>query len=242
MNIAQWARTQDFTKIMKWFLTIAAIFFLAAGMYFGFLGHASLLFTGGVGFAGLLLAANLDRVSEFKASKDGFEARTHNVIARAEFAVKELHVLAIQVAELSLSLVKRQGRLGGYSDDEEETIRSSVLSVLRKLGVSEETDNQILREWHQIVEFDYVGAILGGNFAPERATNEQIAEWKSLRNGGITSYPSPNDIRMFLSKSNYLTTEIEERIQDYEHYIIHKTHRRINEWKNRENWGHLRKT
>lgn len=227
---------------MKWFLTVVGIFFLAAGMYFGFLGHASLLLTGGVGFAGLLVAANLDRISEFKASKDGFEARTHNVVARAEFAVKELQVLAIQIAEISLSLVKRQGRLGGYSDDEEEIIRSSIFSVLRKLGISEEIDHQILREWHQTIEFDYVEAILGGSFIPQGATNEQIAEWKSLRNGGIANYPSPNDVRTFLSKNGYLTTEIEERVQDYEHYISNKTHRRIGEWKNRENWGNLRKT
>lgn len=224
---------------MKWFLTITAMLFLAAGMALGFLGYHSLLFTGGIGFVGLLVAANLDRISEFKASREGFEARTRDVVARAEVAVNELHLLATQVAELSLSLVKRQGRLGGYTDDEEESIRSSVLAVLDKLRLPDGTNEKVLREWHQFIEFDYVVAILGGSHIPEGANNEEIAEWKSLHRGGIASYPSPSELRTFLEKHGFITNEVERRIQDYEFYIHNRAHRRPDEWKNREHWGPL---
>lgn len=227
---------------MKWFLTITAMLFLTAGMALGFLGHHLLLFTGGIGFVGLLVAANLDRISEFKASREGFEARTRDVVARAEVAVSELHLLATQVAELSLSLVKRQGRWGGYTDDEQESIRSSVLAVLGKLGLPDGTNEKVLREWHRVVEFDYVGAILGGSHIPEGANNEETAEWKSLRRGGIANYPSPSEVRAFLEKHRFITNEVEQRIQDYEFYIQNRTHRRPDEWKNREHWGHLKKT
>ena len=94
---------------MKWFLVICAILAFGVGMTFGYLGHNGLLGAGLIGFIALLVTANLDRISEFKASRSGIEARTREVVARAETAVSELQLLATQVAELSLSLVKRQG-------------------------------------------------------------------------------------------------------------------------------------
>jgi len=90
------------------------------------------------GFVALLVAANLDRISEFKASKSGFEARTREVrevIAEAKSTVSELQLLARNIGELTLSLVKRSGRFGGYNEDEKEKIKSSVLDVLRKVGI-----------------------------------------------------------------------------------------------------------
>lgn len=148
---------------MKWFLVICAILAFASGMGFGYLGHNSLLLAGLAGFLALLVTANLDRISQFKASRSGIEAHTREIVARAEIAVSELQLLAVQVAELSLSLVKRQGRWGGYSDDEQERIRSSVLGVLTKLGIPSDQTQAVLNEWHQIVEFDYTHHILGGS-------------------------------------------------------------------------------
>lgn len=112
---------------MKWFLCICAMLALCAGLAFGYLGNNGLLAAGIIAFIALLVAANLDRISEFKASRNGIEARRREVVARAETALSELQLLATQLAELSLSLVKRQGRLGGYSDGEEGEIRDSVL-------------------------------------------------------------------------------------------------------------------
>ena len=118
---------------MKWFLSIIAVLALAAGMGFGYLGHNGLLVAALVAALAFLVAANLDRISEFKASKGGIEAKTREVVARAETAVEELRILAEQLGQLSLSLVKRQGRLGGYSDDEQQSIQASILDVLRKV-------------------------------------------------------------------------------------------------------------
>jgi len=226
---------------MKWFLTTCAILAIASGMFFGYLGHNNLL--GGGIFAALVLlvTANLDRISEFKASRSGIEARTRAVVARAESAISELQLLAKQVAELSLSLVKRQGRWGGYSDDEQDAIRTSVLEVLAKLGLSKEAIDSVLREWHHVDEFDYSHYILGGAHIPDDATPEVLAEWNALRKGGISNYPSPERLRAFLSKHGYLTTEIEDLIQDYEYYRAHRSHRRPEVWRDREKWGNLKK-
>lgn len=227
---------------MKWFLSVCSILALGAGMAFGFLGHNSLLAAGVIAFIALLVTANLDRISEFKASRSGIEARTREVVARAETAVSELQLLATQVAELSLSLVKRQGRWGGYSDAEQDAIRASVLGVLAKLGLSEKATHSVLREWHHVVEFDYSHYILGGSRIPENAPSEVLAEWKSMREGGLTSVPPPQTLRAFLSKHGYLTAEIEECIKDYEYYHVNLSHRRPEVWLQREQWGHLKRS
>ena len=227
---------------MKWFLSIIAVLALAAGMGFGYLGHTGLLIAGLFAALAFLVTANLDRISEFKASKTGIEARTREVVARAETAVEELRILAEQLAELSLSLVKRQGRIGGYSDDEQESIQSSILDVLRKLGVPESTFPGILKDWHRLTEFDYAHYIMGGNLVPQGASAEVASEWKQLRHRGIAHLPVPAEVCAFLSKNDYLTSELEELLQDYEHYRTHRTHRRPQVWRERQHWHLPKKT
>lgn len=226
---------------MKWFLIICAILALVAGMGFGYLGNENLLNTGLYSFIALLVAANLDRISEFKASSNGIEARTREVVARAETAVFELQLLAKQLAELSLSLVKRQGRWGGYSDQEQEAIRASVLHVLQRLGLEQAAIESVLTEWHRVVEFDFAHHILGGSRIPEDAPSTVLAEWKALRAGGIGNFPSPQEIRAFLTKHGYWTDEIENYLKDYEYYRANRIHRRPEVWKERQHWGHLKK-
>ena len=224
---------------MKWFLVICAVGFLVAGMAFGYLGDSTLLNFGFWGFIALLVTANLDRISQFKASPNGIEAHTRDVVERAEIAVAELQLLAIHVAELSLSLVKRQGRWGGYNDEEQDRIRSSVLDVLTKLAIPQTKTQQVLVEWHRIVEFDYTHYILGGTRIPSQVPPDVLSEWKKLRAGGFTAYPSPQELRDFLTKNNYMTADLEEYLNDYEYYRQHRDHRRPTAWKFREQWAHL---
>jgi hypothetical protein len=104
---------------MKLFLLVAAVVVLGAGLVAGVFGHLTVMRAALVGFVGCRIAANLDRIAEFKASARGVEAKTREVIARAETAVSELQMLARIVGTLTLSLVKRSGRIGDYSDAEE---------------------------------------------------------------------------------------------------------------------------
>ena len=224
---------------MKWFLVICAVGFLVAGMVFGYLGDTNLLSFGFWGCIAFLVTANLDRISQFKASADGIEAHTRDVVARAEIAVSELQLLAVHVAELSLSLVKRQGRWGGYNDEEQDRIRSSVLDVLTKLSIPQNKTQHVLDEWHRIVEFDYTHHILGGTRIPSNVPPDVLTEWKKLRDGGFAAYPSTQELRDFLNKNQYMTAELGEYLKDYEHYSQNRTHRRPSAWKVRDQWGHL---
>src|SRR5277367_6221241 len=176
---------------MKWFLTISAILSLAAALAAPFFGSIYVSGIGLVGFAGLLIAANLDRLAEFKATRSGIEARTREIFARAEVTIDQLQSLAKIVATLSLSLVKRTGRFGGYSDEEQDKILGDTLDVLHRIGVSQADLDVILKDWHLIVEFDYAHFILGGNTVPDGIDSSAMQEWTSLRIGGFEHIPSP---------------------------------------------------
>ena len=233
--------SQGFYESMKWLLTVSGILVLVAGLIVGFLGHVGVMFAAFFGFVGLLVTANLDRISEFKASGSGIEARTREVIARAESTLSELQMLARNVGELTLSLVKRSGRIGGYDDNEQERIKTSVLEVLKKVGVPNSEFSNILSEWDRFIELDYAHAILGGHIIPEGADNAVLVEWKTLREGGIGRVPGPDEIRAFLTKHSFMTEELDGYLKDYEHFRAHKVHLRPNVWRERKHWGRLKK-
>lgn len=226
---------------MKWFLTISGVAALIAGLTVGFLGHVGVMSAAVLGFIVLLVIANLDRISEFKASGSGIEAKTRDIIARAENALSELQLLARNIGELTLSLVKRSGRIGGYDDDEQERIKNSVLDVLKNVGVPESENPSVLGEWDRFTEFDYTHAILGGHIIPDGANGDVLVEWKALREGGIVRVPEPNEIRTFLDKHGFMTNELDGYLKDYEYFRANKVHRRPEIWRERRNWGRLKK-
>lgn len=225
---------------MKWVLTISAIVVLVVGFVVGFFGHIGVLTYAFFGFIGLLIAANLDRILEFKVSGSGIEAKTREVIAKAESTLSELQLLARNIGELTLSLVKRSGRWGGYTDGEQDKMKTSVLQVLKKVGISETEFPSILSEWNRFTEFDYAHAILGGNIIPDTKNEALMQDWRSLREQGIVNIPTPQDIRSFLIKHNLMTPMLDEYLKDYEHFLAHKEHRRPDVWADREHWGRLK--
>lgn len=224
---------------MKWLLMISGLLLLLGGLSVGFLGHVEVMWVSLWAFIALSIAANLDRIEALMASKSGIEIRTRAVIARAEVTLCELQLLAQQMAQLTLSLVKRSGRIGGYSDVEEDRIRDSVLEVLKRIGIAEKELSSILAEWHRFVEFDYGHAILGGSTIPANIDDATLKDWKQLRAGGVVEIPLPVTIREFLIQHKLMSNERDEYLKDYEHYRVHRTHRRPEVWRERRLWGRL---
>ena len=221
------------------FLSIVAVLVLLGGLATGFYGDYWVMVVAFFGFVGCLLAANLDRISEFKASRSGVEAKTREVFAQAESTLRELQLLARRVTELSLSLVRRSGRVGGYSDEEQDQIKNDLISVLQKIKVSEAEIQDTLIDWHRVVEFDYAHFILGGSTAPSKTDATTLAAWKSLCDGGISKVPTPEAIERFLADFGFLSPERREQLADYIHYRAHRVHRRPEAWSARQSWGPL---
>lgn len=226
---------------MKWFLTIFAILALAVGIAGPVVGApwAASLMTA-FGFVGLLIAANLDRISEFKASKSGTEARTRTILNKAEVTIEQLQIIAKTVAGLSLSLVQRSGRFGGFSDVEQNQVYNDTLGALSKIGIQGGELAEITRDWHRVVDFDYAFFVLGGHTVPEKFEPSAIAEWSLLRGDGFEKVATPAEVRAFLTKRGLLSTRMEELVQDYEYYRANRQHRRPDVWAERSKWGRLR--
>ena len=225
---------------MKQFLTGAGLVVLAIGIWAGYNGSNSVLFTCLIAFGFLLFAANMDQISEFKATSTGIEAKTREVLQQTENTLLELQILARIVSETTLSLVKRSGRLGGYDDEEEERIKNDVLSVLKEIDIPASEHEKVLQDWYQLTERDYTYYIIGGSQRPAGYADNKIEqEWEALRSSQKAS--TPDEIRTFLQKWDLLNVEREEQLKDYEYYQEHRKHRRPAIWKERESWGYLTK-
>ncbi|HEY8085518.1 MAG TPA: hypothetical protein VIE69_07935 [Methylophilaceae bacterium] len=226
---------------MKLFLIIAGVAIMAFGLWSGSHANWQVLTVSFLGFCVLLFVANLDRIAEFKASSTGIEAKTREVIAKAEDTLNELQILATQVGALTLSLVKRSGRIGGYAEEEQMQIKDNILAVLKQLGVKESEHPELLTEWHKFTEFDYFHGIIGNSRTPINIGPEAETESILLLGRGLENIPSPAEIEAFLSKHSLMNEVKAELLKDYEHYRNQKVHRRPEVWKDRKNWGPLQK-
>lgn len=155
-------------------------------------------------------------------------------IQEAEQALEAVRALTAKTAETSLSLVKMSGRLGGFSDEQEEEILSSFRQLMNELGVDDATKDRAEAFWHQTVEYDYGHLALGGNQVPQDADPEESREWKLLRRGGFEERPRPEAIEAFLNRTGYMNETSKEFLEDLNYYIENRQHRRPEFWKERE--------
>ena len=225
---------------MRYVLMIVAFAELVFSLIVGIYGMQSVMIVGFLGFVVTMFIANVDRIVEVKATATGFEARTRDIIEEAKVSVKEIQTLAKIVAEITLSLVKRTGRMGGYSDEEEDNIKNSIIGILKQLKIRDHDQEKILEEWHRYTIFDYAHCIIGGIRTPLHLPPEHIKLWKTLHDSGIFHVPSPEEIENFIITVGYCTDEAKELIEDYKYYINNKAHRRPDVWKEREHWDVLK--
>jgi len=235
---------------MKNLLTFAALIALGYCLYFGSSKTGKDLWAMTpplIAFLALLCFANLEKFSWFKASQSGFEAKIREAKVATEEArstIKQLKSLGKIMAHITLGLVKRIGRVGGYPYDEQQEIKGTTLNVLREIGIPEKEIEEVVSksQWHKFVEFDFALAILGGSRAwpPDLPQNLQ-GEWsKFRRKHGFNNIPKPAELTKLLDKCGLLSEEAKEVIKDYEHYIKFRKQRRPEIWKKRKDWSHLR--
>lgn len=180
-----------------------------------------------------LIVGNFDLIKKWKLSAGGFEAETREVLTQTQNTLEEVKELATLVSSTTLSLVKSSGRIGGYTDEEEESIRDDIFDLLRKLSVPEEQISNTLTQWHRFVEHDYRLAVTGGFTIPKDLPQSKVGEWKNLREGGIKKIATPNEIENFFKSMGMLTDDRRELIADFRHYKKHRQHRRLDVWSQR---------
>lgn len=228
-----------FIKIIQFILSYII---LAFSFWSGYVGKLDVMVISFLAFILIVFVNNMDKISEIKATAKGIEAKTREVVAKAEVTIEELQNMAKILAKTELSLIIRSGRLGSFNAEERERVKDSILSILENLKVSKEEQDRILdTDWNKFIVFDYAHAILGRGHIPQGFSPEEIKQWEKLREGGVENPPSPNQIKEFLIEVGCLTEEREELIKDYEYFIKNKKHRRPEIWKDYLDWGPLKK-
>ena len=228
---------------MQIILTTASLIAFGFCIYFGFSKDGKELWIMTPPFIMAILFlffANVDRLKTFSASLKGVTAETReirDIVSEGKNLIKELRDLSKIMATTELGLIKRSGRLGGYSYGEKEEIKASTLNLLQQIGIPEKEIQTIVdkSKWHLYTKFDYVHLILGGSMIPQKIFQHQdrIKERKTLLN--INDLPSPDKLRAFLDKCGVLT-KAEEFIQNYEYYINNHKQRRPDIWNKRDEW------
>jgi hypothetical protein len=189
------------------------------------------------GLASLLLFifAHVAWFASFKVSLGGVNA----VIKSAEVATREardatasLRDLALTTARISLSVVHRTGRVGGYTDDEKKQYEDELVENLTRVGIPADQLKDALSEIKRYVTFDY--RLCLGRALHNRGNEEQRKRWASF--GGLDGYGSPDQFAEAFKELNLWSPIAAELVEDYRHYIYHGNHRRFEVWKDRQNW------
>ena len=136
---------------MRVFLSIVAVLVLIGGLVAGFFADYWVMGMAFFGFVGCLLAANLDRIESSRHREVGLRPRPAKWLPEQRIPFANFSYWRGGKRELSLSLVKRSGRFGGYSDEEQDRIKNDLISVLREIKVSEADIQGVLVEWHRVV-------------------------------------------------------------------------------------------
>ena len=77
---------------------------------------------------------------------------------------------------------------------------------------------------------------MGGGIVPNKLSDEQKKEWRTLRGGGLTNILKPDELTHYFEKWGYLSEQVKELLEDYRYYIEFRKHRRPEVWRKRHDW------
>lgn len=203
-------------------------------------GNSALLWPSLWLFVATLVAANIARIERLKASSSGIEFEAKKAVEEARSTVAEMQLLAKHLAMISLALVKRSARIGGFPPREEENIRERTIALLRNAHVDEKEFAEVLEEWHRWVANDYIFGILGNSVLPDELDDDARAQWKDMRCRAFADdRPSVTELSDWLERHNFLDDEHRELLADLAYYLEHKCHRRFDVWEHHHEWPRL---
>lgn len=184
-----------------------------------------------LGGGGCLLFSHLPAMQKLKLGPTGIEAEMKQVLEEAKASVDELHKLAAIMGAATVAQLAAEGRWGGgMTSAMKAELRQRIISSLKELGLPEKRIEEVGRADAPWVRFDYAGYAM----KPIKYNDlnaEQKAQWQEEFKAHSFSTPlTPVQLRGIIERLGVLSNEVEERLQDYEHYCRTFTHRRPDVW------------
>lgn len=183
------------------------------------------------GFVALL--GNMDRLESFKAGAGGIEAKTREVVAKAESAITELQLIAEATAAALFQLFDAGDRWGGAPAAEKDDRKAELVEVLKRLGVSESRLARLKEGERKWVLIDYVFGITDRLPRDPAKNQEWHQAWQPWSDG---NRPAPAELAEILKIVEPLEPWRAELVKDYEHFYRTGEHRRPAIWRQRDSW------
>lgn len=189
-----------------------------------------------------LFAASIERFESLKGL--GVEAKTRKLdaaIDQANATLEQLRALATSFSQVALTeLMSGHFAYGSTSLTTRIELHDKLLSTLKGLGVSGGQIDMADENWRKGIAAIYHSKITdlvslrkerqpGVVKVPEerRLAGEEL---KAMFKSEEFQAPSPEVIEGFISSRGMMTSEIQEWISDYQHYIRHDSIRRLSEF------------
>jgi hypothetical protein len=185
------------------------------------------------------LIANFEYIDTFEASSSGIEAKTREVVQRAETALKELHDLAAMTGQLLVELIVGGGRWGGGPAAQKDAQKQRVIQALHAIRLPAKKIDEIANADRQWVIVDYCSGILHEPSKKMRSkTGAELANWNEFVEQTHKGYEKqrPEEIRAALDRFGVLGEWEKGLIEDYSYYLKNGQHRRPEVWADRDKW------
>lgn len=197
-----------------------------------------------------LVVGNFDRIDSLKFGVSGLEAKTRDVVAKAEVSIQQLQRLAVQLAGQLIEQNASAGRWGGSGNAEQDGRKANYLAILTELNVPKKECERAARsdrKWMLIDHLSTMGKITTELYREGPAPQPQVPNDIAAIFGAMTERLSvegrePPPSVDFIAKVRQLMPHhsplFDRWITSYDHYL--KTSTLLDEdlWAGRDHSAH----
>ena len=150
-------------------------------------------------------------------------------IEEATASLEQLRNISLSSSEIILTDLMAGNFMAGMSQEDRFTLHDKVIRALEELGISSDQIKAADNKWRKGVGVIYhreISSRVEGRPTPNTINNQAsenqkqaYSELRDLLDFSTWSAPSPNQIRKILSKHDIANNDIEELLNDYDHYL-----------------------
>jgi hypothetical protein len=158
-------------------------------------------------------------------------------IREATATIEQLRRVAVTISQVTLTDMMAGNFMGGTTLRTRMQLRDRIVQTLQDVGVSGAQISEAESEWRKGISLIYHRIIrdrLEGRSHPSRVNTDASEallaasrEFQSLIDFSRWRAPTPDEMATFLETRGFLNDELQQWINDYQHYLTHNEIRRL---------------
>jgi hypothetical protein len=207
-------------------LTFGLIISLVLGaLVLGFFGKAAEMGVFVVACGVALAFANIDKIQRFKGA--GFEAEMKKAVEDAYATMESLKGIAKPLILSTLSNLIYAGRWGGMKKERQHELKNEMDQLAKSIGVF---DAEVRNESEKFFAWNAMDIVHNLENAAHKAKGLETSQRDTIQNlmdRDTDKFPSVDALKAAVSSLDDAQKEAAKPfIEDYEHYLSHRTIRR----------------